>query len=235
MDSTVAPEVEVPALLSSAPEGEGGGEDDGKQQQQQQQQQPPQQQEPSKQTSDRISHSHNHVTVGDVQHGIVGLGQGIGHRAQDAAAALRKKAELLGLVGEEDAEDDAADPKQSAMVWYAGDRGKIVASGRGFRVGKGFHRCTSSEGNNVLSRRRPSSSSGESFVEYSFDNIWGAAEAVVSLRYRSNVQENEDPPVPLALGLNGTPVASKQTGNGIGGKIQALCWEVSIKHRRTLC
>ena len=120
------------------------------------------------------------------------------------------------------------------MVWY-GDRGKIVASGRGFRVGKGFHRCTSSEGNNVLSRRRPSSSSGESFVEYSFDNIWGAAEAVVSLRYRSNVQENEDPPVPLALGLNGTPVASKQTGNGIGGKIQALCWEVSIKHRRTLC
>ena len=86
MDSTVAPEVEVPALLSSALEGEGGGEDDGKQQQQQQ--------EPSKQISDRISHSHNHVT-GDVQHGIVGLGQGIGHRAQDAAAALRKKAELL--------------------------------------------------------------------------------------------------------------------------------------------
>ena len=223
MDSTVAPEVEVPALLSSAPEGEGGGEDDGKQQQQQQQQ-------PSKQTggaSDRLSHSH--VTVGDVQHGLVGQGQGIGHRAQDAAGALRKKAELLGLVGEEDAEDDAADPKQSAMVWYAGDRGKIVASGCGFRVGKGFHRCTSSEGNNVLSRRRPSSSSGESFVEYSFDNIWGAAEAVVSLRYRSNVQENEDPPVPLALGLNGTPVASKQTGNGIGGKIQALCWEVSIQ------
>ena len=223
MDSTVAPEVEVPALLSSAPEGEGGGVDDGKQQQQQQQQ-------PSKQTggaSDRLSHSH--VTVGDVQHGLVGLGQGIGHRAQHAAGALRKKAEHLGLVGEEDAEDDAADPKQSAMVWYAGDRGKIVASGCGFRVGKGFHRCTSSEGNNVLSRRRPSSSSGESFVEYSFDNIWGAAEAVVSLRYRSNVQENEDPPVPLALGLNGTPVASKQTGNGIGGKIQALCWEVSIQ------
>ena len=77
-------------------------------------------------------------------------------------------------------------------------------------------------------------------MEYKFNNIWDATEAAISIRYRSNFcdpkAQNSDSlnvfcdpkapgflpdPVPLRILLNGTDVGS------IGGKIQALSWEVS--------
>ena len=81
------------------------------------------------------------VSTSDVQHGGTHGISGLGHTAQGAIAAMRHKADLMGLTGEEDEEqDDEYDPKRNAMEWYAGDAQKISTSGNGFRAGKNYHR-----------------------------------------------------------------------------------------------